>query len=127
MSLQLVAKCISSLPLSVLIRHIDAKLLHLLGKLLLVVAEGALEVVGPSHEGHPLHARPVSKILSKFFLSKNETFTCEPTHRSRESTALSFQPPFKILMKRIIFIMSSLEFNGHLLQRFKTDAAFSLF
>merc|ERR1719234_242509 len=60
MTLQLIAKCITSLPLSVLVWHIDAKLLHLLGKLLLVVAEGALEVVRSCHKGHPLHARPVS-------------------------------------------------------------------
>ena len=60
MPLQLVAKGISSLPLRILVRHIDAKLLHLLGELVLVVAEGALEVVRASDEGHPLYTRPVS-------------------------------------------------------------------
>ena len=60
MPLQLISKGIPSFPLRVLVRHIDAELLHLLGELVLVVAEGALEVVGSSYEGHPLHAWPVS-------------------------------------------------------------------
>ena len=44
MPLQLISKGIPSFPLRVLVRHIDAELLHLLGELVLVVAEGALEV-----------------------------------------------------------------------------------
>merc|ERR1719447_2763827 len=53
MPLQLISKGIPSFPLRVLVRHIDAELL-------LVVAEGALEVVRPRHKGHPLHTRSVS-------------------------------------------------------------------
>merc|ERR1719336_698158 len=60
MPLQLISKGIPSFPLRVLVRHIDAELLHLLGELVLVVAEGALEVVRPRHKGHPLHTRSVS-------------------------------------------------------------------
>ena len=60
MPLQLISKGIPSFPLRVLVRHIDAELLHLLGELVLVVAEGALEVVRPRHKSHPLHTRSVS-------------------------------------------------------------------
>ena len=40
MPLQLISKGIPSFPLRVLVRYIDAELLHLLGELVLVVAEG---------------------------------------------------------------------------------------
>ena len=60
MTLQLGYKCISSLPLCILVWHVYAKFLHFLGKLVLVVAEGALEVMGAGYQRHPLHTRPVS-------------------------------------------------------------------